>query len=140
MLEIPTYAPQQSNANIRHLRGAMYMGGYAVECLLKAYLISFHECRSLTQAVEKIDRLRISQGKEPVEKITSSAAGHDLFYLVGLTDLGIRPGYSPKLWGRLSQWKSTWRYDPKSATREEAERFINDVTVATNWLKPSVIS
>ena len=37
LLEPPTLDPQRSDADRRHLRGAMYLAGYAVECLVKAY-------------------------------------------------------------------------------------------------------
>ena len=39
LLEPPTLDPQRSDADRRHLRGAMCLAGYAVECLVKAYFI-----------------------------------------------------------------------------------------------------
>jgi hypothetical protein len=39
LLQPPNADPQRSDADRRDLRGAMYLAGYAVESLLKAYLI-----------------------------------------------------------------------------------------------------
>ena len=40
LLEPPTLDPKERGAETRHLSGAVYLAGYGVECLLKAYLIS----------------------------------------------------------------------------------------------------
>ena len=32
-----------------HARGAMYLGGYAIECKLKAIAMEIHQCRTLSQ-------------------------------------------------------------------------------------------
>src|SRR5438270_7888255 len=93
LLELPTADPQRSDADRRHLRGSMYLAGYAVECLLKAYLIEQEGCQSLAEAETRINERRRRSGQDPIERIASTAAGHDLYYLVGPTDLSPRPGY-----------------------------------------------
>src|SRR5436190_1783440 len=37
-------------------RGAMYMGGYALECLLKAKLMRMFDCRHLRELEEELQR------------------------------------------------------------------------------------
>ena len=39
LLQEPSIILKESGADTRHLRGAVYLAGYAVECVLKAYLI-----------------------------------------------------------------------------------------------------
>ncbi len=50
LLEPPTLDAQRSDAGRRHLRGAMYLAGYAAECLVKAYLIQHMNAQTLTAA------------------------------------------------------------------------------------------
>lgn len=139
LMEPPTRAAQGSDADQRHLRAAMYLAGYAVECLLKAYLIDQEECQSLAEAQKRINRRRQSQGQEAIPDIAHTSAGHNIGLLVGLTDLAERPGYDPRLWGRVDQWKSTWRYIPDSPDRVKAEKFMSDVRAAIDWLSPKII-
>ena len=54
LMEMPTADAQRSDAKNRHLRGAMYLAGYAIECLLKAYLIEQEDCQSLADAQDRI--------------------------------------------------------------------------------------
>jgi hypothetical protein len=139
LMETPTHHGQGSDARQRHLRTAMYLAGYAVECLLKAYLIEQENSQSLAEAQGKINRRRRRQGVEEIPDIAHTAAGHNISRLVSLTDLAERPGYDPKLWGRLSQWQTAWRYAHDFPERAKAEAFMNDVRVATNWLTPKIV-
>ncbi len=139
LMEKPTADFRRSDAESRHLRGAMYLAGYAVECLLKAYLIDQERCVSLADTQIKINTRCLSLGQEPVRRIATTSAGHDIYYLAGLTDISYRHEYDPQLWGRLSAWKSTWRYEVTTPQREEAERFLQDVHKAVNWLQPNII-
>lgn len=54
LMELPTRAAQGSDAGQRHLRAAMYLAGYAVECMLKAYLSEQEECQALGATQDKI--------------------------------------------------------------------------------------
>lgn len=58
LMQPPTHDRQRSDAQTRHLRGAMYLSGYGVECLLKAYLVEQEGCRTLTEAQNKINDRR----------------------------------------------------------------------------------
>ncbi len=140
LMQFPTHNAQRSDAPTRHLRGAMYLAGYGVECLLKAYIIEQEGCRTLTEAQNKINERRKREGAELLRDIAGSAAGHSIDYLLRLTDLSDKYEFDIRLWGRLAQWKSFWRYDPNPATRQEAEVFLTDILAAINWLKPKVFS
>ncbi len=140
LMENPTVDSNRSDAICRHNRGAKYLAGYAVECTLKAYLIDQEECQSLRTAQLRINERRRNRGQEPIEQIASSAAGHNIYYLVGLTDIAERPGYDRVLWSRLSGWKSTWRYLHDTPKREHAEGFLRDVRAAVKWLQPKILS
>ena len=140
LMEMPTAHAQRSDAGSGHLRGAIYLAGYAVECLHKAYLIEQEECQPLVEAQARINKRRQSRGQEPIDRIASSSAGHDIYYLVGLTDLSTRPRYDPALWGRLSAWKSTLRYEHDAPKREVAERYLRDVRKATQWPRPKIVT
>ena len=78
LLEPPTLDAQRSDADRRHLRGAMYLAGYAAECLVKAYLIQHMNAPTLAAATDKLNEQRRQQGLEPVEQIARTAAGHKI--------------------------------------------------------------
>ena len=139
LLELPTLDSQRSDSDRRHLRGAMYLAGYAAECLLKAYLIQHQDAQTLASAMDAINDQRRQQGREPVENIARSAAGHKILYLLQLTDLPRYPVYDPRLWARVAQWRSSWRYETESISRLEAVEFLNDVQTIVDWLSPKII-
>ena len=139
LMQLPTLRPHEGDANTRHLQGAMYLAGYAVECLLKAYLTEQERCQRLSEAENRINERRAKLNVEPVLKISSSAAGHSIGYLLQLTDLVEQAGYDPKLWGRVAVWRSVWRYDASVVKRDTAEAFMNDVRSAVNWLLPRIL-
>jgi len=140
LMDSPTVNPSQSDAQIRHLRAAMYLAGYGVECMLKAYICDQEECQSLAAAMHKINGQRASKGLPAIRDIATTSAGHSVGYMVGLTDLVERNGYDRALWGRLAKWNSGWRYDHTHVARATAEEFISDVATALNWLRPAIIS
>ena len=138
LLEPPTLDPQRSDAGRRHLRGAMYLAGYAAECLVKAYLIQHMGTQTLASAVDKLNEQRQRRGSEPVENIARSAAGHKVLYLLQLTDLPQDPAYDRRLWGRVAQWRSSWRYEADAVPHVEATEFLDDVQAVVNWLSPKI--
>ena len=73
-----------------------------------------------------------------MENIARSAAGHKILYLLPLTDLPQYPAYDPKLWGRVAQWRSSWRYEADTVPRQEAAEFLDDVQAVVDWLSPKI--
>ena len=139
LLEPPTYNSQRSDVLQRHLRGAMYLAGYAVECLLKAYLIQQLNSQTLAAAMDAINLQRKQEKRDPIENIARTAAGHQIFYLLRLTDLQGRPGYDIRLWGHVGQWRSAWRYETDFVQRQEATDFIDAVQSVVDWLSPKIM-
>ena len=139
LMETPTRESHRSDAKQRHLRGAMYLAGYAVECLLKAYLIQHMSEQTLVAAMESLNKRRKRQGQSPVRNIARTAAGHEIAYLSQLTDLQTAyVTYDVKLWGRLGAWRSAWRYETERVLLPDAQEFLEDVEAAVNWLQPKI--
>jgi hypothetical protein len=55
LLETPTLFPHEAGSASRHLRGAMYLAGYGVECLVKACIIARAGERRLSLARDLIN-------------------------------------------------------------------------------------
>ena len=89
--------------------------------------------------MDTLNELRQRRGLEPVENIARSAAGHKILYLRQLTDLPQYPAYDQKLWGRVAQWRSSWRYETDAVPRAEAVAFLADVQAVVDWLSPKII-
>ena len=133
LLQQPTFMPAEQGADTRHLKGAVYLAGYGVECVLKAFIISRQRgCQTLAQARDSIRR----KGNEIQDICT--ARGHDLQYLFHLTGLGIHMDVSRrKQFGICSKWKTSWRYDPNipPMQREEAEEFVSSAKSIMIWIR-----
>ena len=122
LLQPPSLAAAEQGAETRHLRAAVYLAGHAVECILKAYLIDRQPpAQTLSEAVT----IRRAAG-EVVPNILGDE-GHRLPLLLVLTQLEpflIANEDRRRDWGVCSKWKSTWRYDPISPSREFAAEFV----------------
>ena len=120
----------EQGADTRHTRAAMYLCGYSVECMLKAYLISRHPpCWSLSDVLGKL-----RETNAEVRDICG-AAGHDLRLLLALTQLETQMNVDAIKWmSACSKWKSTWRYNPTPASRSEAEWMVEAVGNLVNWI------
>jgi len=135
LLQPPSLALEEQGAETRHLRGAVYLAGYAVECILKAYIISqTTSAMSLADAVEERRR-----AGEQVPNILG-ADGHDLRRLLSLTDLEGRfaTDERKKDWSLCIKWKSTWRYDPKPPTATFASEMIVAVRHIYRWVERQI--
>lgn len=100
--------------------GAMYVSGYAIECLLKVKLMDVFRCDHLTE-LEKllIDRRILAQG--------NSVFTHRLRQLLGLMPGFPRLQAAREFWKDfviVNRWTESWRYSPGEGLRHEAERFI----------------
>lgn len=83
LLEQPTLEPDAPDAAHRHLRGAVYLAGYAVECALKAYIIS--RAPPAQRFLEAIERRR--QEGEPDLRLLGRSRAQS-----GCPAEGYRPG------------------------------------------------
>lgn len=132
LLQHPSLNPNERGAEVRHLRSAMYLAGYAVECVLKAYLIS-HEPPA--QSLAEVLKLRGERGKRIANLL--GYEGHNLVLLLSLTDLEASLDTHPerkKDWGVCLKWRSDWRYDSTSPKVTDAEVFVRSVRRLHDWV------
>jgi hypothetical protein len=72
---------------LSHTQGAKYIAGYAIECILKAYLINSLGTNTLTEAVAEL-RARERRAENPrLVPDLSGVAGHNLRLILSFTDL-----------------------------------------------------
>jgi hypothetical protein len=101
--------------------GAMYLSGYAVECMLKVMVLS-----TVTFALQPEFAKRSLQGR----------AGHDFEALRSLyrkrSGAGFPSGVA-KRFAMVSTWSTDLRYDPREAKVIEAEPFLGAVKEIIAW-------
>lgn len=134
LLEPPSLASQEQGAGERHLRAAVYLAGYAIECILKVYIISrVAGAVSLAGAIE--DRRAMG---EQIPNILG-AEGHRLTILLSLTDLEtyLMDEERKKDWSICVKWKSAWRYDPNPPT-DNAWEFVSAVRRIYHWVERQI--
>lgn len=117
---------------------AKYMGGYAMECTLKARLMVTHEVFTLEELEEKI---RVVSGKD-VQATTHSL--EVLCRLHGRLRAILEVESSRRLsahetevlraYRRINTWDTTWRYRSDPGQREDAEEFLAAVDKLTRFV------
>ncbi|MEW6367102.1 MAG: hypothetical protein AB1714_20930 [Acidobacteriota bacterium] len=112
-------------AGRNHTRAACYLGGYAIECRLKAIAMEVFGCQTLEQLIEK-------------RKFTDQDIYHH-----GLDALARElPLYSSlqrsDVWrdfaGPVNSWRVSWRYDPWNLPPEAAQTFLEAVGRVCAWI------
>ena len=108
----------------------MYIGGYAVECLLKTKLMPIYDCKNLGE-LEDLLRQR------------SILSAHRTVFTHQLEDLlRLAPGYNRlmqnrdvlSLFNKVNQWTPNWRYTSKQANRREATEFMTSIERFMHWI------
>ena len=120
--------------NASRWRGAMYMAGYAVECLLKTKLIHVYDCKNLRELEDLLRQHSILPANRTVFT-------HKLEDLLELT-----PGYNRlrqnrDLWHTfhaVNLWTPQWRYTAKQITRQEATRFLILIENFMHWINHNI--
>jgi hypothetical protein len=100
------------------IRGAVYISGYSVECMLKALII-------------------VQAGKNKDDVIAEFRGGgahnfdrlRDLFRKQG----GSFPRQVTEAFLRVRDWSTDWRYDPSPYAYRDAENFLKAVEIIYNW-------
>lgn len=131
------YYLQKSKLNVR-ANGTIYLGGFVIECLLKANLLEEHPW------LQSVDG--------PPERNESE---RDLWFLCFRRhDLGSMLDLLPRLAQRLdaagqggqsgilsslksicAEWTIQWRYSTQMATMQQANEFISMIEEVKPWLK-----
>jgi hypothetical protein len=113
--------------------GAMYMGGFVIECLLKALLLERHP-----NLQGPVDAARLSHSDGEAHHLLF---GHRLDEMLDFlpevrtkfTAMGT--GAWERFWTVCEEWTVYARYSPKQAKRQEAGRFLRTIEEVKEWLK-----
>ncbi len=110
-----------------HPAGAIYLGGYVVECMLKWAI-----CQR--KGIIYFDDL---PDQQLADRLTS-ARGHDLNFLLDASGLRLflesnKPLH--KAFTRVSGWSVALRYKPTAGDIRTAVRFLADVRTLRTWLE-----
>ena len=115
-------------------RGAMYIAGYAVECLLKTKMMQIYGCQNLRE----LDDILRQRSILPAHRTVFT---HQLEDLLKLT-----PGYNRLKQNRdiwhmfhaVNLWTPQWRYTTKQTTRQEAVRFLTFIENVMHWIDTNI--
>lgn len=103
--------------------GAMYLAGYAVECMLKVLILS---------------TVPLQQQADFAAREFRGSDGHDFEILRTKYFKRRGAGFPPdtaKLFSLVSDWSTDLRYDPRESRTTEAERFLSAVEGIIAWAK-----
>jgi HEPN domain-containing protein len=115
-------------------RGAMYLAGYAVECLLKAKLMRMFDCRHLRELEEQLQARRALSPQGTVFT-------HQLELLLRLTNATDRLRQNPENWQMfniVNRWVPAWRYTADLSKRDDATDFIEAVEGLSRWIEHNI--
>lgn len=131
LLEPPSRDVNTSDASSRHLRGSMYLAGYAVECILKAYLIGMH---SPLKTLSEVD-LKLRKNDPEMPNLLS-AQGHSISTILRFTDLeAYQDALQRRQFGQIAgSWNVDMRYDPASPPRTAAVEHVRVASELYNWV------
>ncbi len=102
LLQPPSRNPNRGDAEFRHTTGAVYLAGYAVEGVLKAYLLRYYGFQSVAEAQQKGSASLRAQFAH-----LNTTKGHNLLFLLRLTDLEKRMETYQRMkinWGICRKW------------------------------------
>ena len=136
LLQPPTLYPNRSDAKTRHLRGAMYLAGYALECIIKAYIITRFKAQTLEEAI----RIAPASKRRLMKKL-NTVDGHNLRLLISLTDMGIPLAGNVSMlrhWTICLTWDSGWRYNPRPVRVEHAREFVDAAAQVHAWISRQI--
>lgn len=111
-------------------RGAMYLGGYGVECLLKKKLMERFGCDHLLELEDELHR-------RGVLSVQATVITHHLEQLLRLAGGVDRMRQNRSAWAQfnlVNQWLPAWRYSAKPASRGDAEDFVEAVEATMHWI------
>ena len=142
LLQAPTREMKRSDQSIRHLRGAVYLSGYAVECILKVYIIEQTDasCRGSGKRVQTwSDVLSIRQERGQTPDL-SGRRSHNLLLLYQATDLSQYVSQGSSIYATwntcFKSWRVSLRYNPNHMDDPEmALQIVDALEAAYNWVR-----
>lgn len=120
--------------NAARWRGAMYMAGYGVECLLKTKLMQIYSCNNLNELEEELQRRSLLSRR-------MSVFTHHLELLLRLTQGFERLRQNRALWPEfniVNRWIPAWRYTVNVSNHQDAEDFLEAVDNIINWINNNI--
>lgn len=134
LLETPSLQPKVHGADRRHLRGACYLAGYAVECALKVCIINTLNAKRDARFVRWSQVTEHFGGRPNLR----GARSHDLGLLLsasGLTAELQMVGMKAS-WDRCQQWSHDWRYlSDSDMNPSEARDFVAACRAVYDWIR-----
>jgi len=115
-------------------RGAMYLAGYSIECLLKTKLMKMFNCRNLLELEEDLQQRGILAGK-------ATLVTHHLEVLLRLTGAMDRLRRSEEHWrsfNMVNRWVPAWRYNADLSDADDAKDFLDAVEKISHWIDHNI--
>jgi len=115
-------------------RGAMYMGGYSIECLLKAKIMRMFACSNLRDLEDEL------RGRNLLAE-HATIFTHQLEVLLRLTNGLDRLRQNAILWplfNIVNRWIPAWRYNPDLSNSQDAEDYLDAVDKIHHWIDNNV--
>jgi len=115
-------------------RGAMYLGGYSVECLLKSSLMRKYECHT-------IGDLEVELKKRGLIATESTIYTHQFEAMLSVSGDLDRLRSNVALWRSfniVNRWIPAWRYDPDLSGPDESERFLIAIDQLSAWIRANI--
>lgn len=115
-------------------RGAMYLAGYSVECLLKTKLMQMFDCRHLRELEEELIRRKALPAQATVFT-------HQLEVLLRLTKALDRLRQNEENWRSfniVNRWVPAWRYTADLANKDDATDFVEAVKMVSQWIEHNI--
>ncbi len=133
LLEPPPFDATTPGATTRHLAGARYIAGYAVECALKAYLINYTGTSTFSEARAELKKRGVDVYAGFVHELTRLLNASDL-------DTSADPAVASQF-GICAVWTTNWRYDPNtSLTEADALDFVDAASAVWRWVESQRIA
>jgi hypothetical protein len=113
-------------AGSEHAHCARFLGGYAVECKMKAIAMEAYGCWTLAKLAEK---WKVDEQEVFTHGLERFAKRLPCYYRWRNS-----PAWSDFA-SKVNMWRPWWRYDPHDVSVGIAEAFLDAVERTLNWLE-----
>lgn len=127
-------ADAQSLFDAERWQGAMYLAGYALECLLKAKLMKQYGCRQLDDLGDEFVRRGLLED-------SSSVYTHEFALLLkwsGRLNSLQQDRTINRAFAKANRWSPSWRYSSAASQRESAEEFLVAIDSVRQWVETNL--
>lgn len=117
--------------NATRWRGAMYLAGYSLECLLKVKLMRMFGCPNL---LDLEDELR-GKSRLPTDATVFTHHLRPLLELTGRLDPLRQNEAEWRGWNLVNQWVPAWRYAADLSNVDDARFSLQAVESISRWVE-----